>query len=83
MSKMLTDTVSEVCNGDSTIRGHFTTICNAFINASEINAQEEAWSLLRLTVSYMSDADVYIPSNPPEERTQFIKSEKKTEKSRT
>jgi hypothetical protein len=78
MSKMLTDIVSEIHHGDNTIRDHFRTVANAFINSSEISAQEAAWSLLRLPLSYVSDVDVYILiSSPPDERTQFIKDDKK------
>jgi hypothetical protein len=58
MSKMLTDTLSEILHGDNTIRDHFRTVANAFINSSEISAQEAAWSLLRLPLPYVSDVDV-------------------------
>jgi hypothetical protein len=51
MLKMLTDVVSEIHHGDSTIRDHFRTVVNAYVNSSEISSQEAAWSLPRLPMS--------------------------------
>jgi hypothetical protein len=54
--KVLTGIVSEIHHGVSTIRDHFMTVADA---------QEAVRFLLRLPLSYVSDADVYIPTNPP------------------
>lgn len=76
ISKVLKDVVEEVRNGNDTLRNRLKTVANAFINASEVSAQEAAWTLLRMPMSFMSDSDVYIPTSPPDERTRLIKSER-------
>lgn len=72
MSKKLTDSVNEIHHMDNTIRNPFRAVANASFFSSEISVQEAAWSLLRLLMSFMSHAGMYIPG----ERTEFIKTEK-------
>ncbi len=74
MSALLSRTISELNQGNADIRNRLKTICNMYLNNTEISAQEAIYHLLGMQLSRSSRSTAYIDVNPSEERTKVLKS---------
>ncbi|XP_054717389.1 uncharacterized protein LOC129226785 [Uloborus diversus] len=75
LSKSLRLCIEQTKEGNSSLRNKLKTVTNTFINTVEITAQEAAWSLLELPMSEMSEADIFIATFPPTQRSRVVKSQ--------
>ena len=80
LTKQLRKCVEVTQSGNTNLKDRLTKISNAFINATEISAQEAAWSLLELPMSQLSEDTVFIMTFPFEERSRMVKSREKLQK---
>ena len=73
MSKLLKDALLQLKAGNATVKERLRSIAHKFQNCSEVSAQEVSYHLLSLPLSQCSRANVYINTNPPEQRTRMLK----------
>jgi hypothetical protein len=73
ISELLHATCKEVQDGNHSLREQFRIIGNKFINGVEISAQEAIYLLLGLCLRFASRTTVFIPTAPPNERTELLK----------
>ncbi|XP_035219454.1 uncharacterized protein LOC118192571 [Stegodyphus dumicola] len=71
MSKLLRQCIEELRKVNHTLQENLNQVANKFINASEVNAQEAAWSLLELSMSRISN--IFFPTFSPGERAKILK----------
>ena len=74
MSELLRNACEEAKSGNSTVKQQVRDIGNKFLNAVEISAQEAVYLALQLPLRRSSREVVFIPSSPPDERIQLLKS---------
>jgi hypothetical protein len=79
LSKLLRDAMAETNEGNFTIAEKLRHIGHKFINATEISAQEAAWSLLHLKMHDTSVACIHISSGPINSRVRLAKSRNQLE----
>ncbi|KAG8171564.1 hypothetical protein JTE90_026094 [Oedothorax gibbosus] len=75
LTKQLRKCVKNTQSGNTSLKDRLTEISNVFVNASEVSAQEAAWSLLELPMSHLSEDTVFIMTFPFEERSRMVKSQ--------
>ena len=73
MSKLLKDALLQLKAGNATVKERPRSIAHKFQNCSEVSAQEVSYHLLSLPLSQWSRVNVYINTNPPEQRTRVLK----------
>ena len=73
MSKLLKDALLQLKGGNSSIKQRLRGIAHKFQSCSEVSAQEVSFHLLSLPISQCSRANVYVNTNPPEQRTRILK----------
>ena len=74
MSELLRTAYEEAKSGNSSVKQQVRDIGNKFLNAVEISAQEAVYLALQLPMRRSSREVVFIPSSPPDERIQLLKS---------
>ena len=74
MSELLRIACEEAKSGNSSVKQQVRDIGNKFLNAVEISAQEAVYLALQLPMRRSSREVVFIPSSPPDERIQLLKS---------
>ena len=74
MSELLRVACEEAKSGNSSVKQQVRDIGNKFLNAVEISAQEAVYLALQLPMRRSSREVVFIPSSPPDERIQLLKS---------
>ena len=74
MSELLRAACDEAKNGNLTIKQQVRDIGNKFLNGVEISAQEAVYIALQLPMRRSSRDVIFIPSSPPDERIQLLKS---------
>ncbi|XP_050303800.1 uncharacterized protein LOC126741439 [Anthonomus grandis grandis] len=74
VSDLLMKTMEEIKKGNLDIKSKLKTLAAAFLNASEVSAQEAAYSVLQLHMYDTSTSYIYIPTSPIMERTKMLKS---------
>ena len=74
MSELLRNACEEAKNGNCSVKQQVRDIGNKFLNAVEISAQEAVYLALQLPMRRSSREIVFIPSSPPDERIQLLKS---------
>ena len=78
LSKLLRDINGNI-KEDETLFQRLKKITSAFVNASEISAQEVVYQLLGKTMSSCSRDTIYVSSVPKEDRVRMVKSKKTLE----
>lgn len=74
LSKILREAVEQVKKGNNSVRQNFKTLGNAFMNATEISAQEGAWVCLSQPLCKSSRKVEHVNTNRIEKRTKLVKS---------
>ena len=74
MSQLLQRACDEARNGNSSIKQQVRDIGNKFLNSVEISAQEAVYIVLQLPMRKSSREVIFIPTDPPDERVQLLKS---------
>ena len=74
MSQLLHRACDEAKDGNSTIKQQVRGIGNKFLNTVEISAQEAVYIVLQLPMRKSSREVIFIPTTPPDERVQLLKS---------
>ena len=74
MSQLLQRACDEARDGNSSIKQQVRDIGNKFLNSVEISAQEAVYIVLQLPMRKSSREVVFIPTAPPNERVQLLKS---------
>lgn len=80
LSKLLRTCQEEIVAGNLSIRNRLKKLGNAFLNGSEVSAQEAAWTLLRLTMTHSSRNVIYLNTSPSNERTRIIRRREQLER---
>ncbi|XP_050303297.1 uncharacterized protein LOC126741056 isoform X3 [Anthonomus grandis grandis] len=73
VSDILMKTMEEIKKGNLDVKGKLKSLAAAFLNASEVSAQEAAYSVLQLPMHDTCTSYVYIHTNPIRERTKMLK----------
>ena len=73
MSQLLQRACEEARAGNSSIKQQVRDICNQFLNAVEISAQEAVYIVLQLPMRKSSREVIFINTTSPEERVQLLK----------
>ncbi|XP_050294306.1 uncharacterized protein LOC126734651 [Anthonomus grandis grandis] len=73
VSDILMKTMEEIKKGNLDVKGKLKSLAAAFLNASEVSAQEAAYSVLQLPMHDTCTSYVYIHTNPIKERTKMLK----------
>ena len=73
MSQLLQRACDEARAGSSSIKQQVRNICNQFLNALEISAQEAVYIVLQPPMRKSSRGVIFINTTPPEERVQLLK----------
>ena len=74
MSQLLQRACDEARDGNSSIKQQVRDIGNKFLNSVEISAQEAVYIVLQLPMRKRSREVIFIPTAPPDERVQLLKS---------
>jgi hypothetical protein len=74
MSKLLKEAVEELKHSSHTVRQKLKHLGNVFINGTEVSAQEAAWRLLGLQMTYTSIVVEFVNTNPISKRKKILKS---------
>ena len=74
MSELSRVACEETKRGNSPVKQQVRDIGNKFLNAVEISAQEAVYLALQLPMRRSSREVIFIPSSPPNERIQLLKS---------
>ena len=74
MSQLLQRACDEARDGNSSIKQQVRDIGNKFLNSVEISAQEAVYIVLQLPMRKSSREVIFIPTAPPDERVQLLKS---------
>lgn len=75
MSKLMRQIIAETRQGNLTHKERCRVICNKFVNAVEISAQEATYYILGLSVSRCSRKVVFINTSPSEERVRMVRAD--------
>ncbi|KAI5693521.1 hypothetical protein M8J75_000652 [Diaphorina citri] len=73
ISKLIKETADQVRLGNAPVVEQMRSICNVFINKSEVSAQEACMHILGLSMAEASVAEVYINTSPPDARVRLQK----------
>ena len=73
MSKLMKNALLQLKASNATVKERLRSIAHKFQNCSEVSAQEVSYHLLSMPLSQCSRANVYINTNPPEQRTRILK----------
>ena len=74
MSQLLQRACDEARDGNSSIKQQVRDIGNKFLNSVEMSAQEAVYIVLQLPMRKSSREVIFIPTDPPDERVQLLKS---------
>jgi len=74
MSQLLQRACDEARDGNSSIKQQVRDIGNKFLSSVEISAQEAVYIVLQLPMRKSSREVIFIPTAPPDERVQLLKS---------
>lgn len=80
LSAIMREGLKETLQNHMSVRKQLRTLGNKFVNASEISAQEAAYTLLGQHMSECSNAHVFINTYPPDKRVHILKSKKEIQK---
>jgi len=74
MSELLRKACDEAKNGNASIKQQVRDIGNKFLNSVEISAQEAVYLVLQIPMKKSSRQVIFIPTAPPDERVDLLKS---------
>lgn len=74
VSNLLRDVQKEIKEGNFSLQQSLQKISNTFHNNSELCIQEACYNILQLPMSRSSEDCVFIPTFPPSNRVQMVKS---------
>ncbi|XP_043472427.1 uncharacterized protein LOC122505072 [Leptopilina heterotoma] len=80
MSKLLRSAVDEAKQGNKGVKEVLRVVSNAFLNSSEISAQEAVYCLAGLPLSRSSETEIFINTSHPSQRVHILKGRKYLEK---